>query len=59
MYCTCTITKIYVTCTVQNGAHTLTDKRAAHDNGHHLQSDTHTIQYKRKWSPARGEKSWF
>ena len=36
---------LYKTCTVQNGAHTLTDKRAAHDNGHHLQSDTHTIQY--------------
>ena len=50
---------LYKTCTVQNGAHTLTDKRAAHDNGHHLQSDTHTIQYKRKWSPAGGEKSWF
>ena len=28
-------------------AHTLTDKRAAHDNGHHLQSDAHTINIRR------------
>ena len=40
-------------CSVENGSHTLTDKRAAHDNGLHLQSDTHTIHIRKgKWSPG-------
>ena len=34
-------------CSVENGSHTLTDKRAAHDNGLHLQSDTHTIHIRK------------
>ena len=29
------------------GAHTLTDKRRAHDNGHHLQSAAPTINIKK------------
>ena len=35
-------------CSVENGSHTLTDKRAAHDNGLHLQSDTHHTYKERK-----------
>ena len=42
------ITKKNVRGTVENGARTLTDKRAAHDNGLHLQSDTHHTYKERK-----------